>query len=191
MSIPTFTTPGDVERIVSYLRTKPVGVAVDKAAAVMEDVLDKRKVAAFTRWKITRKEDDRLKLDERGWRLARGTVSLELLMREILDNETSYRSALEWFYHQQMDSATNADVVSHWNDYHADEIATEHEGTMKEQALCFFRVVEAAGLGKVTLGRKGFPTRLDLNRASLSPFIDTPTADSTGADMLEIAPTRP
>lgn len=177
MSLPVLVTPEDVDRIVSYLRTKPAGVSFDQAAAVLSEVLHKRRLNAFIRWRLVKKEGLKFKLDERGWCLARGSKSRHQIMLEILDSEDAYRSALEWMSHQEMDSVTSADVASHWLDHNASEIGTEREKTLLEQALCFFRVAEAAGLGKATIGRRGSPTRLDLNRAATNDFIESEAAE--------------
>lgn len=137
---------------------------------------ERRRVAAFLRWSLVRKENGKLKLDDRGWCLARGRTSLERVLLEIIDHETPYRSALEWIYHQKMDSVLGTDVSSHWYQHYPDDVGTEHEGTMAEQSICFLRLAAAAGLGKLLLGRKGASTRLELNRLTLSQFIEAGTA---------------
>ncbi len=181
MLIPILVTPGDVVRIVNYLRSKPTGVSADQAAAVLNEVVDRRKLAAFQLWGLIKKEDGKIKLDERGWSLARGAKSIEMVMREILEGQAAYHSALEWMYHQQIDIVISADVATYWQQFHPEAISTTLERTMMDQALCFFRVAEAAGLGKTVTGRRGAPTRFEPIRQVLSEFLDgMPTTTQTG-----------
>lgn len=42
---------------------------------------------------------------------------------------------------------------------------------MKEMAVCFFHLCQAAGIGTLMVGRRGQPTRLEINRENLSQFI--------------------
>ena len=69
-------------------------------------------------------------------------------MLEIVDSEVPYRSALEWMYHQQLEAITNADVAAHWLEHYPDEVGTENEKSLMEQAICFFRVLPPQAWGK-------------------------------------------
>jgi hypothetical protein len=100
---------------------------------------------------------------------------------------------LEWAHHQGFDTITNLDVAAQWHEHHGDELGTEHERTIKDQATCFFRVCEAAGLGSLTLGRRGQPTRLALSSEELAAFIESgpsappwnPTPDTPIDDLVD------
>ncbi len=88
-----------------------------------------------------------------------------------------YRSALEWLHHQNLEAVTNADVAAHWHEHHTESLGSDKEGTIKDQAVCFFRITEGAGLGKMTIGRKGASTRLEVDRKALAGYIEAgPTA---------------
>ena len=181
MPLPILVTPADVETTVAYLRSKPAGVSREQAAAVLKQVLDERKLAGYLRWVLVKIEDGKLKLHDRGSCLARSSKSLETVMREIIDGETAYRSALEWIYHQKMDSVASSDVASYWGQHYPEEVGTGHDRRMTDQALCFFRVTEAAGLGRVVIGRRGAPTSLEVSRLSLSHFIEGRTAETSAS----------
>lgn len=43
--------------------------------------------------------------------------------------------------------------------------------TLKDMAVCFFRICEAAKIGTLFIGRRGQSTRLDLNRDLLGQYI--------------------
>ena len=177
MSLPILTTATDIDSIVAYLRTKPTGATIAEAKAIIKEVSDARKIAAFVFWGVITKEDGKLKLATRGWELARKTKTRQQVLREILDSVVPYRSALEWIHHQKMDSATNADVAAHWHEHHTAASGSDNETTIKDQAVCFFRIAEAADLGKMTIGRKGAATRLQIERPALAAYIEAgPTA---------------
>lgn len=172
MSLPILTTAEDIDSLVGYLKTKPTGATVTEAKAIIKETLDYRKVAAFKFWGIISKDGDRLKLLNRGWDLARRTKSREAILREILDSVVPYRSALEWIYHQEFTSVTNADVASHWHEHHSESLGSENENTIKDQAVCFFRISDAANLSKMVIGRRGAPTRIELDRAKLKEYVE-------------------
>ncbi len=185
MSLPVLKTAADIDAIVAYLRNKPTGATIAEAKAVIKEAADTRKIGAFVFWGLVSKEDRRLKLASRGWELARKTKSREQVLREILDSIVPYRSALEWIHHQKIDSATNADVAAHWHEHHTEALGSENETTMKDQAVCFFRIAEAAGLGKMTVGRKGAATRLETERTALAAYIDAGPAAPPLSESIE------
>jgi hypothetical protein len=172
--LPIKTTGEDIEQIVSYLKTKPMGATLSDARAVVKkQALDTRKLAAYRFWGFTTQDGDRLKLTPRGWNLARKPSDAKLFYREAIDSVVPYRSVLEWAHHQGFDSLTNIDVVSHWHEHHSSELGTENENTINEQAICFFRLCEAAELGSLTVGRSGKQTRLSIRREELSKLIES------------------
>jgi CAP12/Pycsar effector protein, TIR domain len=65
------------------------------------------------------------------------------------------------------------DIAAQWHQFHADALGTTNENTIKDNAVCFFNICQAAGLGKLTLGRKGSPTRLTINREELRAHIES------------------
>ena len=52
-------------------------------AAVGANVVDPRKMTAYSTWKFVEKNGDRLKLSERGWRYARKVVEEPAIFREV------------------------------------------------------------------------------------------------------------
>jgi hypothetical protein len=173
MSLPILTTADDVLSLVTYLKTKPTGALIADAKAVIDkSLLDPRKVTAYVVWGVVTKEGDRLKLSPRGWDMARKSRPQTEIFREILDSIPPYRSALEWAHHQAFDQVSNVDVAAQWHEHHSEHLGTDNENSIKDQAVCFLRVAEAAGLGSFTLGRKGQSTRLALNKEELEKYIE-------------------
>ncbi|MBZ5654092.1 MAG: nucleotide-binding protein [Acidobacteriia bacterium] len=173
MALPVLTTAEDVTDLIGYLKTKPTGATLNEAkAAIKQSVLDSRKFMAYTLWGFITRDGDRMKLTERGWDFARKPGSVQDIYRRVIDSIPPYKSVLEWAYHQKMESISNVDVAAHWHEHHKDALGTDNEDTIKNNAVCFFRIAEAAGLGKHIVGRKGQITRLELDREQLKQYIE-------------------
>ena len=173
MSLPIQTTVEDLKGLVEYLKNKPTGATISEArAAVRKEILDPRKITAYVLWQVVTKDGERLKLSPRGWELVRKTKPEPQVFKEILDGCTPYRSVLEWAYHQNLEAVTTNDVAAHWHEHHSEQVGTDNENTIKDQAVCFFRLCGAAGLGELTIGRHGQTTRTALNRAELKAYIE-------------------
>jgi CAP12/Pycsar effector protein, TIR domain len=173
MALPVLTTAEDVSDLVSYLKTKPTGATLNEAkATIKKTVLDPRKFTAYTLWGFVQKDGDRIKLTTRGWDFARKPEAAADIFRRVIDSVPPYKSVLEWAYHQKMDTITNVDVAAHWHEHHKDALGTDNEDTIKNTAVCFFHIAQAAGLGTFYIGRKGQPTRLELDREQLKAYIE-------------------
>ncbi|MBI2871137.1 MAG: nucleotide-binding protein [Candidatus Omnitrophica bacterium] len=172
MTLPVLTTGDDVLAVVDYLRNKPMGASLSEAKAVLKRVIDPRKITGFVAWEIIQKEGERIKLAPKGWELARKTRPASQILSDILSGIAPYRSALELIYHQNLPEVTNADVAAHWHEHHSEATGTDNETTLKDQAVCFFRLCEAADLGKLVIGRKGQTTRFQPVREKLQAFIE-------------------
>lgn len=61
MSLPIYTDTDDVNSLVEYLRNKPTGATITEAKAVLQKVLDKRKVSAYLSWNIIVRDGERIK----------------------------------------------------------------------------------------------------------------------------------
>lgn len=174
MSLPIYTSGEDVIGIIDYLKTKPTGATIaDAKPVVKKQLIDPRKITAYETWGFVDKEGDRLKLSDRGWRVVRNPKTQETAFLEALDGIVPYRSAIEWIHHQNLDSVTNIDVAAHWHLHHAEDLGTDNENTIKDQAVSFFRLAEAAGLGACKMGRRGSPTRLDIDKSKLKQHIES------------------
>lgn len=183
----------DVAAIVSYLRTKPTGATLAEArAALRTQVLDGRKLSTYRVWGFVEKTGDRMKLAELGWELARNPESAEAVFRQVVAVKKAYSSVLEWAYHQKLPSISTVDVAHHWHEHHVEEAGTLNENTLKDAAVCFFNLGEAAGLGKIVLGRrKENPTRLALDEVELRAFVDNVPADGTVSGLVDDEETFP
>jgi CAP12/Pycsar effector protein, TIR domain len=180
MSLPLKTTADDVRAIVKYLKTKPTGATVTEAKAVSSRIVDGRKVAAYVSWGIVEREDSKLKLADRGQRLARHPDREAEIFREIVGEKIPYRSVTEWAFHQDMDSLDTTDVAAHWHEHHTDAVGEANAKTLGDNAVCFFNIAEAAGLGMMVRGRGGKLTRLDIDRTAAGRFVEAGPSMPTG-----------
>jgi hypothetical protein len=165
MSLPVLTTADDVTDLVAYLKTKPTGATITEAkAAIKKSVLDGRKLTAYTLWGFVTKDGERLKLTQRGWDYARKPEQEQEIFRRVIDSIPPYKSVLEWAFHQKLESMTNVDVAAHWHEHHTEALGTDNADTIKNTAVCFFHIAQAAGVGTLKIGRAGHTTRLILDR---------------------------
>lgn len=172
MALPIMATIEDIDDLVSYLKTKAAGATIDDAKKVIrKQILDSRKMPAYSAWGIIKRDGEYMKLDARGWHLARNTRPKQNIFQDVLKTNKVYYSALEWACHNSLQEVTNTDVGAHWHEHFAEELGTDNEQGIKDKVVCFFRVCEAANLGKLTIGRKGQTTRLTFNRDNLELFI--------------------
>ena len=129
-------------------------------------------LTAYTLWRFVNKEGERIKLTDRGGEFARKPEAQQEIYRRVIDSIPPYKSVLEWAFHQKMDSITNVDVAAHWHEHHKEALGTDNEDTIKNNAVCFFHLAQAAGLGKLIIGRHGQITRLELDREQLKQYIE-------------------
>ncbi len=166
--LPIFTSDEDIISIVEYLKIKGLGVTLDEAKAVInKKLLDSRKMSAYRQWKIIEDEDGKIKLGEIGVIISRSGENIEQGFIEIINSINPYKVFLEYVYNQDsLNEVSTAEVMRHWHQYYQEEISNK-EDTANSQVICFFRICEGAKIGKVTQGRKGTQTRLDINREKL------------------------
>ncbi len=187
MSLPILTSKHDVDTIVAYLKTKISGATINEAkAAVDKKYLDYRKISAYIAWGFVTKEADRLKLTERGREYSRASKERQKEIFQVIIRENrAYNIATEWIYHQKFEQVTNIEVASHLHEHCKEELGTDNENTIRNQVVCYFYVAEAAGLGSLTIGRRGQPTRFSVDKESLSNFISEITLEESAKPEVE------
>ena len=182
MALPVKTTADDVRAIAKYLKTKPAGASTADVKAVSKALADGRKLSAFVTWGVVSRDDGVLKLTDRGATLARYPDREKEIFRAIIDSVRPYRSAVEWAHHQGMTSVDTFDVAAHWHANHQDAVGDANEHTLGANAVCFLSLADAAGLGTMTLGRGGNATRLTIDAAELTAYIEGGPSDPPWED---------
>lgn len=173
MTLPIKTTLEDVDKVVGYLQNKPAGATVAEAKTVLPPKhLDGRKVRAYIDWGLVKEDaENKLRLDDGGWRLVRAPDSSADVYADVIDRIRPYRSAIEWMHHQGFNQVTVNDVAAYWIEHFATELGSTNEGTAKAAVTCFFNLAAGADLGNYLIGRKQQPTRLELDKAHVESFV--------------------
>ncbi|MCC2031846.1 TIR domain-containing protein [Microbacterium allomyrinae] len=178
MTLPIKTGVDDALAVVAYLKSKPTGATLAEAKAVIDNrVLDGRKLNAYQVWGLVEQEGEKYKLTDRGRRLARDPESSPQIFREVINSIPTYRSAIEWAYHQKFDTISVDDLAANWHAHHREALGTDADGSIKGAVTCFFNVADGAGLGKYVVGRSGGMTRLEVYSAQLKPLVEAGPSD--------------
>ncbi len=172
---PALATAADLREVVQYLKKKPFGVTVVEALNdVKKRAFEPRKIAAYEFCGIvTRGGSDRLRLTSLGWEFASKIEPETEAYRAVLDNTPLYRATLEWIYRQDLDLVTHKDVAAYWLGNHASMLGQHDDKTLEGNALCFFHLSQAAELGTVTIGKRGQPARLRVEREELASYTES------------------
>lgn len=171
--LPLMTKPDDALAVVAYLSTKVTGARLrDAKATLPARVLDSRKIVAYEAWGLVTKEDDLIRLTSRGRELARAVADDRWrVFSEIVLDIHAYRIAVEWMHHRGLEIVPLTDLATHWFDHMRADLGSTTEKTIRNQAACFLGLAEAAGLGQYFVGRRGQPTRLEVDREALAQLV--------------------
>ena len=178
MQLPIMASPEDVLQVVRFLATKVSGSTIEDAkAAIDKKLLDGRKINAYINWGFVQREGDKIKLTERGKSLSKtdsltDEKEIECLYSSVIKNIEPYIGAIEWAHYKNQISVTNVEIAEYWHDTKKYGMDNDNDNTLKDRAVCFFKVCEAAGLGKMFLGRRGQSTRLELNNSEITTLIN-------------------
>ncbi|TKJ43240.1 hypothetical protein CEE36_04190 [candidate division TA06 bacterium B3_TA06] len=205
MLLPIFTSEDDVEIIVNYLKTKVKGATIaDAKATLKKKILDPRKIRAYRTWGIISKEGENIKLTPLGQELGRAAeTNKPAIYAQILRKIKPYFSVLEWIYHQNLDKVTNVEVATHWDEHYKSYLGTANETAIKDMAVCFFRLTQAAGLGQLVMGWGEKLTHVEIFKEAVQQFIEggvkieeepeeaQPLVEEEKREPLEPEPSRP
>jgi hypothetical protein len=170
--LPVLATPGDLREAVQYLKRKPTGVSVVEALADSKRrVFEPRKVAAYEAWGLVARRGERLLLTRRGREFARTLEPQTRAYRELLDSNPLYRAALAWIHRQCPDLVTYADVAAYLAEEFGPLLTSLGPKGAEEGVVCFFHLCQAAGLGTLTIGKRGQPARMRVERDCLGEYV--------------------
>jgi hypothetical protein len=166
MGLPIRTTLDDVKTLCKYLASKPTVASVAEARKVVDTTyLDGRKLSALRQWGLIQPgEEGRMRVTEDGRLLGRDPdKNMPPILKKVIARVPAYLAIIERVAHGTEDSMTATDVGHHWHQHFKDD-ASQTDAILNDQAVCFFQLVDGAGLGKLTIGRKGSPTRAEFFR---------------------------
>jgi hypothetical protein len=172
-TLPVLATPGDLREAVQYLKRKPTGVSVVAALAdAKRRVFEPRKVMAYEAWGIIARRDERLYLTRRGREFARTLEPETRAYRALLDSNALYRTALAWIHRRGLDLVTYGDVAAYLKEEYEPLLGPAGSKTAEEGVICFFHLCQAAELGTLTIGKRGQPARMRVEREGLDEYVE-------------------
>jgi hypothetical protein len=172
-ALPVLATPGDLREAVQYLKRKPTGVSVVEALAdAKRRVFEPRKVAAYEAWGLVARRGERLLLTRRGREFVRTLEPETRAYRALLYSNPLYRAALAWIYRQGLDLVTYSDVAAYLKEEFGPLLSADGAKAAEEGVVCFFHLCQAAELGTLTIGKRGQPARMRVERDCLGEFVE-------------------
>jgi hypothetical protein len=174
MALPIKTTADDVRKVVGYFKNKPTGATLEDAkAAIDKRLLDRRKMSAYKTWGVLQADGERFKLTTRAREMALKPEQEQAVFRQIIDSVKPYRSGADWMFHQELDAASVVDIAANWHEHHRSALGEDvADSTVRENALAFLSLAEAAGLGNLVVGRGGNVTRLVIDKNALKAYVE-------------------
>lgn len=182
MALPIMGTPEEAKVFTTYLNKRINGCKIEDIKAATGKVVDPRKVAAYIFWGLAQKDGEKIKLTSLGRQLStsESDEDRQLIFLKIIKSVDAYLSMIEMiYYNKEKDSISNIEAASYWVSNPKFEMENDNENTLKDRAVCFFKICEAAGLGTYFLGRKGKATRLEIKRERLEKVFACSDLDST------------
>ena len=172
MNVPMRTTVADVEAMCGYLLTKPTGATLAEARAVLDSkVLDGRKLSALKSWGLIEDNGGKMRITERGRLVAKDKGARRAgALREAVASVRPYAAVIERAVHRGETTLTATDVAAHWHQHFRSDVS-DNDKVLNEQAVCFFQIAEGADLGALTIGRRGQPTRFELDENNAQAFV--------------------
>jgi hypothetical protein len=181
-ALPVLATPGDLREAVQYLKRKPAGVSVVEALAdAKRRVFEPRKVAAYEAWGVVARRGERLQLTRRGREFARTLEPETRAYRALLDANPLYRAALAWIHRQGLELVTYSDVAAYLKEDFGPLLAAGGAKGAEEGVICFFHLCQAAELGTLTIGKRGQPARMRVEREGLDEYLQGQDANGVAA----------
>jgi hypothetical protein len=170
---PVLACASDVRELVQYLRLKPDGVvAAEELDRSKRRLFDERKLAAYDSLGITTRHDGVVRLSARGRRFARNFEFDAQAFRSMLSQSISCWSALQWISEQNYDLITSPEVITYWLKVHPETFGVFDDEYLKSTVVSFFSFCQGAGLGTMTLGKRGHITRFCVDRIELKRFVN-------------------
>jgi predicted nucleotide-binding protein len=176
MPLPVRTTLADIEVICRYLLARPEGATSATLAAALSDIFDLRKLFALKFWGLLADDGSTIRLTARGRRaLDAAGPEREGALREVVAVTPPYAAVIARTAAQGEPVVLASDVAAHWQQHFKSDCQF---GILNHQIVCFFRIAEGAGLGRLLVGRKGQQTRFELVEAEVRAFVE-----ATGAPL--------
>lgn len=183
--MPSLISLNDLRGVVPYLKKNPYGVSIGEASrSIKKQMLDYSKLVSYQALGIINTFGDQLHLSSLGWELARILEAEAQLFRNILYSIKPYKMLLQWAHSQDLEMIVVNKAQTFWEENFPEALDAQN---IKAMVVCFFHLCQAAELGIVTIGKRGQPDRLRLDRQELrkyaerwiaNPFIEDADVDT-------------
>jgi 5-carboxymethyl-2-hydroxymuconate isomerase len=165
MPLPIQADLADIDAICGYLIAKPFGA---NPAELNQMAFGRRKLSALKFWGLIEDAGIRLRITERGRLVARAQTRVAAL-REVVAKIPPYASVIARAVQNQETIFLSSEVAAHWHQHFRGYTQLD---ILNYQIVCFFRLAEAADLGRFVLGRKGQVTRFELSEDDARAFVE-------------------
>ena len=174
MPLPVRTALADIEAICRYLLARPEGATPAVMAAALGDIFDLRKLFALKFWGLVADDGTTTRLTARGRRAVHdGGIHRASALQEVVATIPPYAAVIARAVAGGEPAMLASDVAAHWQQHFKSECQF---GILNHQTVCFFRIAEGAGLGRLMVGRKGQQTRFELAERRPAAFVDSTAA---------------
>ena len=172
MSLQRLVTVDDILKIVEYLKAFATGVEIETAKKTVDPrLLDRRRLKAYREWGFVQSRGTVVTITELGRKYVRAAdVERKQLIENVIRDNEIYRTTLGYIHHNSDGNITVVEVGHYWRSNFSTE-ASSAEGTLKEQVICFAKLVDSAKLGTYKVGRKGGESRIEFDTSELSRFV--------------------
>jgi hypothetical protein len=176
MPLPVRTALADIEAICRYLFARPEGATPATLAAAVGDIFDLRKLFALKFWGLVTDDGSVLRLTARGRRAVHdGGAHRESALQEVVVATPPYAAVIARAVACSEPMLLASDVAARWQQHFKSDCQF---GILNHQIVCFFRIAEGAGLGRLLVGRKGQQTRFELAQAEARALVEAIAAPS-------------
>jgi hypothetical protein len=198
--LPYLARYSDITALVEYLKKKPLGATQAEVQNVLgPEAFDWRKVEVY---RLTGffNMNGMISLSQMGVEYAQANEDRRReLVWSILKGIRPYNGLLEWGYFQKKAQLDAEAVRLKWSAEYP-EIDRTNKQRFDLAPIFFFSLCEGVGLGSFITGRKGQPTRLEIDGSALEAYVSyvperTPVSRDAGperlADALSSPPLQP
>ncbi len=179
----------DLENVLQFLRKRPTGAS--EAAlrrALPKKLLDPRKTGFYLMTGLVSVQDDQWRLTSAGAEYVHGDAeSRKRILRDVLRGFPPYQEILEWALHEQKNRITAEELRHKWVTDFSDVVSTDNEYRVEGAPLTMFNLCQHAELGEFILGRRGAPSRLELDLAELQEHVEARSRDPRRGSFGDIA----
>jgi hypothetical protein len=174
MPLPVRTALADIEAICRHLLARPEGATPATLSAALGDIFDLRKLFALKFWGLVADNGSAICVTERGRGAVHdGGTRRANALQEVVATTPPYAAAIARAVARGEGVVLASDVAEHWQQHFKSDCQF---GILNHQIVCFFRIVEGAGLGRLLVGRKGQQTRFELAEAEVRAFVESTAA---------------